>query len=385
MRKLLLVFAATLLLCLACAIQADNEKNIKLAIFDNLEKDNTILEISQGQETAYMQGIKAAINFAKSKNMNIQIKTFFYENGLLDFMQQIPKVKAWQPDVAIGLHTSSSMLMSKPFFTDQLVISIGASDQELAKLPENFYSLATPDVKTTEQFVNYLAKTYPNRNVLNIVGSESKQCIDFANLITAFYKKKNPKIGVTQTNFLSDDINVMNVSSLVKDYKPNDIILIYAMSGTYNAQILLMNKIADYLAPQKLTFIIPFDNWNGRVLPTHINDEKNSYTAYRLDAIYLDTNNQGYNDFVRNFEKLYHYKPTAYISYIAYRSILSIMGAIEAYPAPANLTTSQAVLWSYQQALKNNPNWFRPVSLALYKLETDKEVLVEQIALNENN
>ena len=384
MKKLLSIFMASFLLCLVSTVQADNEKNIKLAIFDNLEKDNTILEISQGQETAYMQGIKAAINFAKSKNMNIKIKTFFYENGLLDFMQQMPKVKAWQPDAVIGLHTSSSMLMSKQFSTDKLVLSVGASSSDLLKLPASFYSLATPDLDSTRELVDFISRKYPNRNLLNIVGAESKQPLNYAALIASVYKKINPKILIKESHFLSDDVNFVNISALVKDYQPGDIIVLSSMSGTYNDKILLMNKIADYLAPQKLTFLIPFDNWNGRALPTHINDATNPYTAYRLDAIHLDTDNQEYKDFVRNFEKLYHHKPTTYISYITYRAVLSIVNAIQEYPAPANLATQQAVLWSYQQALKHNPNWFRPISLAMYKLETDKEVLFEKISLNKN-
>jgi hypothetical protein len=62
-----------------------------------------------------------------------------------------------------------------------------------------------------------------------------------------------------------------------------------------------------------------------------------------------------------------------------------MVNAVEEYPAPANLTTQQAVLWSYQQALKHDPNWFRPGSLALYKLEANKEVLFEKISLTKNH
>lgn len=382
MKKKFLVLACLVFLLPLLGVAENNEKLFKLAVFDNIENDISTQGAPAGQETAYMQGIKTAVAVAKEHSINIEIKDFFYESGLLDFMQQMPKVKEWDADTVIGLHSSSSFLMSKSHFTDKLVLSIEASSPELAKLPTNFYSLATPDVDSTKELVNFLIKKYPNRNLLNIVGTESKQAMEFADLVTSIYKKRNPKIAIKESRFLSDDVNVIDIGSLVKKYKSGDIIILYSMSGTYGAQIQLMNKIANYLAPNKLTFIISFDNWNAHTLPANTNDTKNPYTAFRFDALYFDTTNSEYHKFVNNFEKIYHQKPTSYISYLTYRAVMSIPDAIEKYPAPENLSTRQAILWSYQQALKHNPNWFRPKSTAFYKLENNKEVFFDKLSIN---
>ena len=374
MKRFIVALLIILPLCSYVDSNADAIKNVKLAIFDNPAIDATNPALSQDLQEAYMQGVKTAMYMAKKKGIKIDAKTFFYGNSLLNVIQQVPNIKTWNPDVIMGLNSSNSALMSRSYFTDQLVLSISATDIELSKLPPNFYSLGTPDLYTTNQIIKFISQRYPNRGLFLIVGAESKESVDFASLIASYYKKANPKQSVRQSRFLSDDVNTMNISALVKDYKPGDVIFLFSISGTYNTQINLMNKIADYLAPNKMIFITPADNWKGRELLANVGDTSNPYTAYRLDTLYVDTDSEDYLDFSSNFEKIYHTKPSASISYITYRTVMSVLAAIEKYPAPKTLSTQEAVLWSYHQALKNNPNWFRYMPIVIFKIEPHKEV-----------
>jgi hypothetical protein len=61
----------------------------------------------------------------------------------------------------MGLNSSNADLMSNSLFTDQLVLSTSASDIHISKLPENFYSLGTPDFYAAKQIVGFINKQYP--------------------------------------------------------------------------------------------------------------------------------------------------------------------------------------------------------------------------------
>ena len=140
-----------------------------------------------------------------------------------------------------------------------------------------------------------------------------------------------------------------------------------------------MNKISGALAPNKLIFITPVDNWQGRNLSANVNDTTNPYTAYRIDTLYVDPKTKEYLEFSKNFQRINKAKPTDNISFITYRTVMSIVIALEDYPPPSNLNPHQAILWSYQKALKHNPNWFRMMQLAVFKLDADKEVFLEKL------
>jgi ABC-type branched-subunit amino acid transport system substrate-binding protein len=372
-RKILILFG------LIFATFITNAIEFKVAIFDNPEIDSTNVQLSQNLQNSYMQGVYTAIHVGNQKNVNINQKSFFYTNNLMDIMQQSSAVNEWGPQVIIGLNSSNSMLMAKNNFSTSLVLSISASDVQLEMLPNNFYTLAHPDRYSAKILVDFIKKSYPNKNIFILTGAESKESVDFSQLLSSYFEKENPKLLVKESQFLSDDLNTMDIPTLVKGYTPGDIIFLLSIAGTYNTQVELMNKIASYLKPQKLIFITPIDNWKGDKLLSNIENTTNPYEAYRFDTLYVNENSPEYKAFAKNFEDIYHTAPTDKISYITYRAVMSVVIAIEKYPPPKNLSAQAALLWSYQQALKHNPNWFRPEHIALFKIGNNQEKFVKTL------
>lgn len=358
-------------------------KHIKLAIFDNPEIDSSESTLSEDAKIPYAEGIDTAIYAAKQKGIIIVKKDFFFGNNLLDILQKAPVVKSWEPDVVLGLHASNAALMSDSLFPGNLVISISASDVQLSNISSNFYSLGTPDLYSANQVINFIGKEFPHRNLFLIVGADGKESVDLANLISSLYKQNNPKQTVHTSEFLSDDPNTMETSSLVKGYNPGDIVLIFAISR-FDKQIILMNKIADYLSPNKLVFITTVDNWKGRNLTQNTNYTANPYTSFRVATSFIDPNSKDYINFINVFQKLYHREPTDDISFIAYQSVISFVKALENFPPPKKLSTKQAVLWSYQQAIKSNPDWFKFKPIVVYKVEGNKEIYYTSLPNNQN-
>jgi hypothetical protein len=187
---------------------------------------------------------------------------------------------------------------------------------------------------------------------------------------------------VTANKFLTDDTSTMDISALVKGYKPGDIILLSAISGAYNIELNLMNKVSDYLSPNKLVFISSSDNWGNKNVLQTTRDNKNPYTAYRYEGLYVDKNNNTYKYFAKNFYKTHHQQPIDNISFITYQTVMSVITAMTNFPAPKGLTLQQAILWSYQKALKHDPDWFRFKPNVMYKIENHQEIYFTSLPEN---
>lgn len=373
MKKINIFILSFMLLFFPIYAFSNTIKEIKLAIFDNPEIDTSEPSLTENAKKPYEEGIETAIYVAHKKGIHVTKKEFFYGNNLLGILQQAPNVKSWRPDAIIGLHSSNSALMANSLFTDNLVLSISASDMNLPKISANFYSLGTPDRDNAKQMVDFISEQYPHKNLFLIIGADGKESVDLGNLVSALYKKKNPKQTVNQSEFLSDDASTMDISSLVKGYKSGDIIIFFAISR-YNAQIKLMNKIADFLVPNKLIFMTAVDNWKNHDVMEDTNNTVNPYTALRFDTSSIDRNSKNYNYFAQNFEKIYHRQPVDNISFITYQTVMSIVTALGDFPPPKGLSTKQAILWSYKKAIKHDPDWFRFLPIVVYKAEGNKEV-----------
>lgn len=369
MKKFLYSFLFMLLLSVSFA----NSKHvIRLAIFDNPQPDPSKNPDSQFINS-YLAGINTAITVAASKGIYITAKEFFHANNLASIIQHASNAKAWKPDVIMGLSTSNDFLMSKAFFGDQVILSISATDPALSTLPLGFYSLGIPDTSAVNVIIKFISEHYPKSNLFITVAAESKESVDFSELLAKEYKIKFPQKNVTAKKFLTDDMNQINFSKFMSGYQNGDVIVL--MSIGYDSAIDLMNKINNYLKPHKPVFVTSTDNWGNDIAAQNMNG---SYDAFRIDTLSGGNDTKNYQTFYESFKKIYHMPPKDKISFVTYQTVMSFTQAMINYPNQVK-EVKQSILDSYLLALKNNPNWYRPPYYVVYKLENKKEIYFDKI------
>ncbi|MBV9576398.1 MAG: hypothetical protein JO149_07215 [Gammaproteobacteria bacterium] len=351
---------------------AATSKQIRLAIFDNPQPDPS-KNIDSQFINSYLAGVNTAITVAASKGICITEKYFFHTNNLANIIQQASNAKAWKPDVIVGLSTSNDFLMSKAFFGDQVILSISATDQALATLPSGFYSLGIPDTNAVNAMIKFISQYAPNSNLFITAAAESKESVDFANLLAKEYKIKYKDKRVTEKKFLTEDMNQMDFSKFMSGYQKNDVIAVLSIG--YDSAIDLMNKINKYLAPNKPIFITPTDNWGNSTSAQNMNGE---YDAFRIDTFSGEENTKNYKIFFDNYKKIYHALPKDKISFVTYQAVMSFVEAMLKYPNHIS-TTKVSLLKSYAHALKNNSNWYRLPHYMIYKIQNKKEIYFDKI------
>lgn len=350
-------------------------KELKIAVLDNPKIDSVNSAISEKLSKAYMDGLNTAIFSAKKSNIDVQYKTFFYGKNLVDLVYQVPRVMRWNPDAIVGLGNSNQLLMSESFFSDLLVLSLFATNAAIDNMPNNFYSLGVSDKYVSQKMVQFIHEHFPDKNIFMILESDARADFDMSNLLIKEQKAKYPVIKIDKGAFLSEDIGNVNIKKLLKNYHQGDIIVM--MTLVYSQQIELMNKINAYLSPEPLVFFSCADNWQNRQIASQ--QEELPYLLYRIAPEYLDEKTSKYQMFREIFKEVNDTYPTEAVSYAIYRGIMSIVTAIKAFPAPKSLRGKEAVLYSYHQALKKDPNWFKPKKQLVYKVEKHGEILFEEI------
>ncbi len=373
MKKIILLFL--ILTFLSSYSIANNHQNIRLAVFDNPQPDPSCNVNAQQFINSYLAGINTAVTVAASKGIYITEKEFFHASNLASIIQQASDVKTWHPDVIMGLSTSNDFLMSKAFFGEQVILSISATASSLSSLPVGFYSLGIPDTSAVNTIIKFINQHYRGANLFITAAAESKESVDFADLLAKKYTRQFKNKRVLQKRYLTDDMNHLNMSKFMSGYQKNDVIVV--MSIGYDSAIDLMNKITAYLSPNKPIFITSTDNWGNSNTPQNISG---SYNAFRIDTLSGGEDTQIYKTFLENYKKIYHQPPKDKISFVTYRTVMSFVEALIQYPPTKNMPTQKASLFSsYITALKHDPNWFRPPYYNVYKLENKKEIYFEKI------
>lgn len=369
-------FFLCLLFFVFTASANSSQHPIRLAVFDNPKPDPSSNENTQQFVNSYLAGINTAITVAAGKGIYIAEKEFFHENNLSNIIQQASNTKAWLPDVIVGLSTSNDFLMSRAFFGDQIILSISATDSALAGLPKGFYSLGIPDTDAVNAIIKFVLNHYPNSNLFIISSAESKESVDFGDLLAKKFKLKEKDKLVHQRKFLTDDMDNLPLAKLMADYHKNDVIVI--MSIGYDSAIQLMNKISSYLDPVKSVFVTSTDNWGNNLSPQKMSG---NYDAFRIDTLSGGEDTEEYKIFLQNFKKIYHSPPKDKISFVTYQTVMSFVEALIRYPTKNTYQSfKKNIFSSYMQALTINPNWYRPPSYDVYKLENQKEIYIEKIS-----
>lgn len=372
MRMVLRYLIFILLILSTHGIAANLHHAVKLAIFDNPQPDPSSNEETQQYKESYMEGINTAITVAALKGIHIVKKEFFYENNLTSIIQQASNTKNWQPDVVIGLNSSNDFIMSRAFFGDEVILSISATDPALANLPNGFYSLGMPDTAAVNTMIKFINEHYPNANLFITAAAESKESIDFADLLAQKYRELYRNKTVVEKKFITEDMKQLDFNNFMSTYKKNDVIVI--MSIGYNSAIDLMNKISNFLKPIKPIFLTSSDNWGNSDLPRN---GIGNYDSFRVDTLSGGEDTKDYKIFLKNYEKLYHRPPKDKISFVTYQTVMSFVEAIRQYPV--GTINRETILKSYKKALSHNPNWFRPPYYVVYRIENQKEIFYQKI------
>lgn len=370
MKHFLLCIIWTCLLVSGSAL-SEPSRNIKLAIFDNPKPDPSRNENAQQFKDSYLAGINTAITVAASKGIFITEKEFFHENNLASIIQQASNAKAWNPDVIMGLSTSNDFIMSKAFFGDQVILSISATDPALSDLPTGFYSLGMPDTMAVNTIIKFIHQHYPDANLFITAAAESKESVDFADLLANRYQKIYKDKHAIVRKFLTDDMDHLSFNKFMSGYKPSSVIVL--MSIGYDSAIDLMNKISNHLKPIKPVFVTSADNWGNDAAPQNM---IGSYDAFRIDTLSGGEETKEYKIFLDNYKKNYHRNPKDKISFVTYQTVMSFVDAIKGYPSKT--LDKKSVLTSYLSALKHNSNWYRPPYCIVYKLKNRSEIMYEK-------
>jgi hypothetical protein len=234
-------------LILSTTAAAKTSHTLRLGVFDNPQPDPSRNVSTEQFVDSYLEGINTGITVAASKGINIIEKNFFHANNLASIIEQAADIKAWKPDAIMGLSTSNDFLMSKAFFGDEIILSLSATDQALNQLPTNFYSLGIPDTQAVNAIINFIHQKYPHANLFITTAAESKESVDFADLLSKSYTSKFSDKSVIERKFLTDDMKTISFSKFMAGYKQGDVIVV--MSIGYDSAIELMNKIGIYSAP----------------------------------------------------------------------------------------------------------------------------------------
>lgn len=295
-----------------------NEKPIRLAILDNIEfnsfSQNTTY--SESLKTSYKRGIETAISSAHQENINIEVNYFLYGNSLPDMANKIPDLKEWQPDVIIGLNDTNHFLMARNYFTDIMVISLFATDYKLKSLPNNFHSMVIPDENIAEVFPAFVKEKFPNRNIFLAIAADSKESEDMSYLVKNVVGKKFPSISLSESEFIQDEMPTLNLSSFLKNYRKDDVILLLCTNYYSGAEF--MSRISKYLYPYKPTFIVDFDNWGNNSVPT---TNLYPFFSYRITPYIFHPETDEYHHFYSTYVKLFNEPPQNQISFQTYKAV----------------------------------------------------------------
>lgn len=364
----------TLLLCvilMMTEVYANPNNNIiRLAILDSPKLTATDSAFSADLQNSYMQGISAAIESARLKGYVIEFKTFFYGNNLLDIINKIPDVKAWHPDVIIGLHSSNQFLITRNYFDNLMVISLFATDINIKNMADNFYSLGIPDQFAVESIPKFIEERFPGKNIFLAIEADSKESTDLAQLIQLTIKNRNPKTSVIASKFIKDDIDILDISTFLANYKKGDVIIILA--DTYYLTAELMSKISKHLAPNPITFVTCSDNWGNEKVPT---EKLYPFEGYRMSPYVMKYMVKD-ADFYTTFLKINNAHAQNLISYTTYNAVMSFIQALQKYSPNKNMPIREKLLYSYKKAIRINPNWYRPDNVHVYFMTPGQEELL---------
>lgn len=344
--------------------------HIKVAVLDNFTGEIS----AQIYKNAYFDGIKTAILAASEKGVSIETKAFTYGSQPLDILDAIPQVRTWQPDFIIGPHSSNQFLILKNHFKNIVVISPYATDEAIAKMPKNFYSLSLPDHYIAHATISFLEKFYPGRDIFNIVQADCKDCIDLTRILNDIYRSKFPQAAINNSYYTGNNIKNINFQKTLASYKPGSIIILQPISHCEAA--FMMPIIANLLKTKDLIFIFNLDNWgDAQSAKVVLNQKDINFTAFRVSLYLHNKKKKIFQEFTHYHQKLFAIPPKGAVSYMTYLSVMAVVNAILTYPPDQTNahTLRETILNSFNNAIAHDKNWYRETKFIAYTNDVNGE------------
>ena len=344
---------------------AENTEKLKIAILDNLTSQKLS---STYYENEYLAGIKTAVLAAKNTGINIEYRYFKYEKGPLDILKVIREVEVWDPDYIIGPRFSDKFLLLKPYFNNVMVISPLGSAKIIKKMPENFYSLSMSDNYVANVIEKIISKKLKYKNKIYIFpAKDCKSCYEIAKDIKDDYKNLHPTVDVIENDFFSDNVENINISTLVKGFQRGDIIVVPNIS--YVSGILIA-RIVNYLKIPNIIFI-GADGWAASKV-AYVGKIKTdtNFIAYHLSGWPLIIKSTELIKFKKLYHTIFNHDSIDNISFISYQAA---MAGVDSYSKTKEKCPAKEKILHNFKLIRNK---YHSKVFAVYKLDTDNEKIV---------
>ncbi len=323
----------------------------------------------------YIAGVATAAYAAKQYNITIEYRFFNFGSNDLAILSVLPEIIKWDPTFIIGPRSSNYfLLLNGNLPANILVLSPMATDLDIAKMPENFYSLTLSDKYEAKAIYTYLNKKFPAQGIFLITEVDCKSCTGVSDLVSELFNK-DQHARLLQKKILKNQVENIDIKELMQGYQDGDIIL---LPDSHYVSSLLMTKIADYLKQDKLIFL-GGDAWGTwRDGDIESGDSLYQYSAYHISPWSYNFSTKEFNAFSTLYLKKYPDLPLDNITYATYKSVMSVVVAFNKF-GNRDKISSVAVLKAYQTALKYDKNWFRGNEYVVYQDEKSSDKIIASI------
>ncbi len=361
-------------------INIANAAIIKIAILDGLKSAKIV---SANYLLDYNKGLEVAALNAKLRGLTIEYKLFSYDKERLSILNQIQNVKDWQPDFIIGPRSSDEFVLLKPYFTNTLVISPIATAAVTENLPNNFYSMTLPDIYLAQAMVKFIGEILDKKQRKQIYVITAVDCISCLNIgqdFTKYYTKLHPKANLINKNFFSNDVETIDIDSLVYGYKNDDLIVI---PNTSYVSAILIARITNYLKMNNITFI-GGDQW-GSPKVSYVGKVKTiyPYNAYRIIPWSVDEKSHSMAVFKQYYWELYKQYLDNTSAYLSYKTVMTAISVLPKDYIQPNLRSQ--LLDNFIIRIKANPHTFHSKIYYVNKVENSQENIIKKIKINIKN
>ncbi len=342
---------------------------VKIAILDTLISEKIA---THKYVLDYHKGLHLAHAKTREKGIAIEYKVFEYSKEPMAILKVLPSVKDWHPHLIVGPRASNLFLLLKDQFKNILVISPLATANDVAKLPENFYSISPSNEIQVKALVSFSENRFSTRPIQPVVEQDCKNCVDFVDNFIQEAKTTRLKISQIEKSYMENEVETLEISKLLKGVAKDAVFLIPNRSYTSGV---LMGRIANEKKQNDIVFLggDGWGDWSSGYTGKFRSQFK--YKGYRLAPWSLDVNDESVRQFHKEFRKVNGTEPTGTISYISYRTVMTaIQPTLEAKEKNFD---NETILQNFLSTVKINRNYGRPKSFGVYELNQEGEELIQ--------